>query len=138
MLRQWQPELNRIFSFEPPPVPLIPNWDAVEKTWPNLQEVRAKLSGTKPFTGDVFALGKYNSITADSGSSGIVPAEILNGLCGSDSVGLKSVVSQISPTGGSGFEDAQVLDSDANDSALVIVTQMGDDLVVYRRFFYGK
>jgi len=138
MLRQWQPELNRIFSFESPPVPLIPNWDAVEKTWPNLQEVRAKLSGTKPFTGDVFALGKYNSITADSGSSGIVPAEILNGLCGSDSVGLKSVVSQISPTGGSGFEDAQVLDSDANDSALVIVTQMGDDLVVYRRFFYGK
>ena len=29
-IHQWQPELNRIFSFEPPPVPLFSNWRAIE------------------------------------------------------------------------------------------------------------
>jgi len=107
MLRQWRPELNRIFSFEPPPVPLIPNWDAVEKAWPDLDSVRAKLSGNKSFVGDVHSLGNRGVKVSDSRSRGIVPVEMLNALCGSDSVGLKSVVSQISPTGGSGFEDAR-------------------------------
>ena len=41
-IHQWQPQLNRIFSFEPPPVPAIPNWAAIEKAWPNVGEIRKK------------------------------------------------------------------------------------------------
>jgi len=32
-IHQWQPQLNRIFSFEPPPVPAITNWPALEEAW---------------------------------------------------------------------------------------------------------
>jgi hypothetical protein len=51
---------------------------------------------------------------------------------------LQSLVSQISPTGGGNFEDVPAMDMEANDSVLAIVTQIGDDIVVYRRFFYGN
>jgi hypothetical protein len=136
-LRQWKPQLNRIFSFEPPPVPLISNWDEVEKAWPDLPRIRASLADKKFFAGDVCVLRSQKSVSADSGVRGIVPNEILSALCAGDAVGLRSLVSQISPTGGNGFEDAQVLDRDANDAALLIVKQIGDDIVVYRRIFYG-
>jgi hypothetical protein len=137
-IRQWQPKLNRIFSFEPPPVPLFPNWRAIEEAWPNLQNIRAKLSQKKSFSGDLYAISRANSITADSGSAGILPPSILEELCVGDSRGLLSLVSQISPTGGGNFEDAQAMDAETYDSVLCIVTQSGDDIVVYRRFFYGN
>jgi hypothetical protein len=135
-IRQWRPELNRTFSFEPPPVPLLPNWRAIEDAWPNLQNIRAKLSGEKSFNGDLYAIS--NSITPGSGSTGILPSSILEELCVGDSRGLLSLVSQISPTGGGNFEDVQAMDTEASDSVLAIVTQVGDDIVVYRRFFYGN
>ena len=137
-IRQWRPELNRTFSFEPPPVPLFPNWHAIEEAWPNLRNIRAKLSGEKSFNGDLYAISGSNSITPGSGSTGILPSSILEELCVGDSRGLLSLVSQISPTGGSNFEDVQAMDTEANDSVLAIVTQVGDDIVVYRRFFYGN
>jgi hypothetical protein len=137
-IRQWQPEVNRIFSFEPPPVPLFSNWRAIEEAWPNLQNIRAKLSQKKSFSGDLYAISRANSITADSGSAGILPPSILEELCVGDSRGLLSLVSQISPTGGGNFEDAQAMDAETYDSVLAIVTQSGDDIVVYRRFFYGN
>jgi hypothetical protein len=137
-LRQWQPELNRTFSFEPPPVPLFRNWSMVEEAWPNLETIRAKLSEDTPFNGDVYSISASSSITADSGSTGIVPAPILEELCVGDSSGLLSLVSQISPTGGGNFEDVQAMDLETHDAALIIVTRNGDDVVVYRRFYYGK
>lgn len=137
-LRQWKPQLNRTFSFEPPPVPLIPNWSEVEKSWPDLSSVRAKLSEKNNFTGDVCVLGSHHALTTDAGSRAIVPAEILNELCLGNSVGFKSVVAQTSPAGGSSLEDTQVVDPDANDSILLIVTQIGDNIVIYRRTFYGS
>jgi hypothetical protein len=137
-LRQWQPQLNRVFSFEPPPVPLFANWGAIEKAWPNLQTIRAKLSEEKSFHGDLYAVSGFNSVVPGSGSSGILPVSILRELCAGDSGGLLSLVSQISPNGGRNFEDVQALGAEANDSALAIVTQNGDDIVVYRRFFYGN
>jgi hypothetical protein len=136
-IRQWRPQLNRVFSFEPPPVALCPNWRAIEAAWPNLQAIRAKLSQPQTFRGDLYAISSRHSTTADSGSTGILPVSILEALCEGNSSGLRSVISQISPTGGSNFEDVQAMDTDANDSVLAIVTQIGDDLVVYRRFFYG-
>jgi hypothetical protein len=137
-IHQWRPELNRVFSFEPPPVPLFPNWRAIEAAWPNLENIRAKLSETKSFSGDLFAISGSRSITADSVSTGILPGSILEELCMGDSSGLRSVVSQISPNGGGSFEDVPALDTEANDSVLAIVTQIGGDIVVYRRFFYGN
>jgi len=137
-LRQWRPEMNRTFSFESPPAPLIPNWRTIEDAWPDLNAVRARLSEKKPFNGDVYAISGLNGITADSGSRGILPLEILQGLCLGETNGLLSLVSQVSPTGGANFEDVLAMDSSSNDSLLAIVTQRGDDIVVYRRFFYGK
>jgi hypothetical protein len=73
----------------------------------------------------------------DAASRRILPDSILAELCLGDSVaGLRSIVSQISPTGGGNFEDVQVMDT--TDSALVVVTQAGDDIVVYRRIFHGN
>ena len=137
-IRQWRPEVNRIFSFEPPPVPLFPDWRAIEKAWPNLQNIRARLSERKSFSGDLYAISGSNSITAGSGATGILPASILNELCVGGSRGLLSLVSQVSPTGGGNFEDMQAMDTETNDSVLTIVTRIGDDIVVYRRFFYGN
>jgi hypothetical protein len=137
-IRQWQPELNRIFSFEPPPVPMIPDWRAIEEAWPNLQNIRAKLSEKKLFNGDLFAIYSSHPIQANLGSAGFLPSSILVELCAGDSRGLLSLVSQVSPTGGGNFEDAQAMDAEANDSVLAIVTRAGDDIVIYRRFFYGN
>ncbi len=137
-IRQWRPEMNRTFSFEPPPVPLPANWRAVEAAWPNLANIRAKLSDKKPFDGDLYAISGSGSITTDSHSTEILPASILRELCLGDSRGLLSLVSQVSPTGGGNFEDAPALDTNAGDSVLAIVTRNGDDIVVYRRFFYGN
>jgi hypothetical protein len=62
----------------------------------------------------------------------------LEELCVGDSRGLLSLVSQISPTGGGNFEDVQAADMEANDSVLAIATRIGDDIVVYRRFFHAN
>lgn len=144
MIHQWQPKLNRSFSFEPPPVPLPPNWKAVEAAWPNLQKIRAALSEKQPFSGDIYEIygapiaSGPPSIKSDPGSTGIFPASILQELCTGESQGWLSLVSQISPTGGGNFEDVQAMDLEDGDTALVIVTRRGDDVVVYRRFFYGN
>jgi hypothetical protein len=137
-IRQWQPEVNRIFSFEPPPVPMFLDWSAIEEAWPNLQNIRAKLSEQKPFNGDLYAISRSNSITAGSGSTEILFRSTLEKLCVGDSRGLQSLVSEVSPTGGGNFEDVQAMDAEANDSVLAIVTRIGDDIVVYRRFFHGN
>jgi hypothetical protein len=137
-IRQWRPELNRTFSFEPPPVALPANWRDIEAAWPNLQNIRAKLSEKKSFDGDLYAISGSSSFNTDSRSAEILPASILRELCVGDSRGLLSLVSQVSPTGGGDFEDAQALDTNAGDSVLAIVTRSGDDIVVYRRFFYGN
>jgi hypothetical protein len=137
-IRQWRPEMNRTFSFEPPPVALPANWRAVEAAWPNLPNIRAKLSDKKPFDGDLFAISGSGSITTDSLFPGILPASILRELCVGDSRGLLSLFSQVSPTGGGNFEDASAMDTIAGDAVLAIETRSGDDIVVYRRFFYGN
>jgi hypothetical protein len=137
-LRQWQPVLNRIFSFEPPPVPLLPNWRALEAAGTNLPVIRAKLSETKPFVGDLYVFSGTNSLATNAASAGILDPAILRELCVADTNGLLTLVAQVSPTGGGNFEDVPLLDPQSNDSVLAIVTRSGDDVVVYRRFFHGN
>lgn len=136
-IRQWRPEMSRTFSFEPSPVPLLPNWRAVEAAWPNLPDIREILSASKPFTGDLYAISAPNSVTSDL-RSGILAPSILEELCLGNSTGLLSLVSQLSPTGSGNFEDAGGMDPQGNASVLVIVTRAGDGIVVYRRFFHGN
>ena len=137
-LRQWQPVLNRVFSFEPPPVPLPADWNAIESAWPNLLNVRGKLSEKKSFDGDIYAISGHDPKLSHSVNMGVLPEDMLELLCHGEGQGWLSLVSQVSPTGGGNFEDITAMDLAANDSVLVIVTQMGDDIVVYRRFFYGN
>jgi hypothetical protein len=136
-IHQWQPQLNRIFSFEPPPVRAIPNWSAIEQAWPNLEAIRAKLATSK-VDADVCAISGSSSRWANDGGMHIVSDPILGELCHGNATGFLTLVSQVSPTGGGNFEDAQGIDAEAGDSALAIVTQTGDDIIVYRRFFHGK
>jgi len=175
-LRQWRPELNRVFSFAPPPVPMLQNWSAIEGASPDLNNIRAKLVANKSF--DVCLISGSNragqsadgvrtnaaevsiesrvqvlqsvvdgevggilepphQVKFDSASTRILSDSILAKLCLCDSMmGLRSIVSQISPTGGGNFEDVQVMD--LNESALAIVTRVGDDIVVYRRIFHAN
>jgi hypothetical protein len=172
-LRQWQPKLDRIFSFEPPPAPLLANWNEIEKAWPDLKEIRARLSEKSPFMGDLFAISSAGNVTFDPGSahrpgaqSAAQPIEFdynptghqshhmtitaTNGAyrilghqflwesCLGGSDGLQSLVSQVSPNGGANFEDLPGIDTEAGDSALAIVTQSGEDIIVYRKFFHGN
>jgi hypothetical protein len=137
-IHQWQPQLNRTFSFEPPPMPLPANWNAIEQAWPDLPTIRSILSEKKPFRGDLYTISGTNAPMPDTGSTGILDASILDELCKGKSVALMFLVSQVSPAGGSSFEDIQAMDTSKSDSALAIVTQNGDDIVVYRRFFYGN
>jgi hypothetical protein len=140
-IHQWQPKLNRILSFEPPPVPLLPDWAAVEAAWPDLHKIRAQLSLKKPFTGGLYAISGLPdmnspySVTSDPGSTEILDYTYLSELCAGDLFGPRPMVSQISPNGGTSFDDIRGLD--VNDSVLAIVTRSGNDFVVYRRFFYG-
>lgn len=169
-LRQWRPELNRVLSFDVTPAPVLLNWSAIEEAWPNLRDIRAKLSAGKSFVGDVCAVSMSGVATFGPGTTGVDPneddpqlesegqrsvmaspwrvsfdsastrilrASTLSKLCvGDRSFGLRSVFSQMSPTGGGNFEDIQVMDT--NDSALAIVTEVGDDIIVYRRIFHGN
>jgi hypothetical protein len=75
---------------------------------------------------------------AEGGPQPMLSADILGELCHGNDSGFLSLVSQISPTGGGNFEDAQAMDAGTDDSALAVVTQTGDDIIVYRRFFHGK
>ena len=159
LIRQWQPRLNRVFSFDSPPVPSLANWREAEAAWPDLPTIRAKLAGAKHFAGDVCAISHsglhtingafptaaelYPAVfeyqtTFDAGSIQILPPSILSELCIGNSAGLRSVISQISPNGGGSSEDVPAMDDEAGDSALVIVTQSGDNIIVYRRFFHGS
>jgi hypothetical protein len=137
-LRQWRPELNRAFSFEPPPVPLPSNWRAVEKAWPDLEQVRSKLSTEKPFVGDVCGMIGDSLINCDPLSGGMLLGSLLPPMTSAERAGLFDFVSQISPTSGGNFEDASAMDVDSNDSVLLITTRVGEDVVVYRRFFHGN
>jgi hypothetical protein len=137
-IRQWRPELNRFFSFEPPPVPLIPNWPAIEAAWPNLPAMRARLAETKSFQGDFWTFSRFRSPADQTAGTSILSPAILETLCLGEADGLMSIVSQISPNGGSNFEDVSGIDREADDSVLALVAQVGEDIVVYRRFFYGN
>ena len=78
-----------------------------------------------------------HQVKFDPASRGILTDSVLAKLCLGDSMmGLRALVSQISPTGGGNFEDVQVMD--LNESALAIVTRVGDDIVVYRRIFHAN
>ena len=166
-LRQWRPELNRVFSFEPPPVPTLANWSAVEEAWPNLQAIRAKLSANKSFVGDVCviststptaALPANNVAETGDGSAdvdedrGVVgPSYRVSFDGASPRILPGSILAKLclgdSITGlryivsqispTGGGNFEDIQVMDTNELALAIVTREGDDIVVYRRIFHA-
>ena len=71
------------------------------------------------------------------GSHGF-PLGLLMQACCRTPMGMFSVVSQVSPTGGGNFEDLTILDpTDPDQWLLVVVAPDGQDYVVHRRLYFG-
>ena len=167
-IRKWTPQLNRIFSLEPPAAIRQFNWDALnvsllqreQARWGGGIEVRSDapkggrliretLVGTGEFDGHVLLMHAGNSHRTGTSkrrtSYGIqvisrCPFErfIREASSRKGARGLFTIVSQISPTMGDNFEDLAVLDpTDPAQWLVAVITEDGDDTVVYRRLYAG-
>ena len=139
-VRQWQPELSRMLSLEPlatkAPVLSLPE-RGPQNVQVLTQKVQAALRQQNFNKCDTYALfwGTAGSVA----SNGFLPQELVYKLCKQENRGLFAAVSQVSPTGGSDFEDAPLLDSSAPEDCLIVaVMQDGDDIIMYRRLFHGN
>ena len=163
-IRKWTPQLNRIFSLEPPRAALKLNWDALDVSLFKSEEGRRRLAETlidekQEFMGSLLLLntggGAYRPGIGFSAAQralhrrdgrykelwqGFMKIErfIRDASSRKGAKGLFRIVSQISPTMGDNFEDLAVLDpTDPDQWLLAVVTQTGNDTVVYRRLYSG-
>jgi hypothetical protein len=138
MIHQWQPQLNRILSLDPPPTSIAADWDAVDLAILQSSGTEHLLSATlfRQPPGDLFLLHGTNVVYVERGV-GLLPPSLISASCTGGSNGVFSLVAQLSPSGGGNFEDLAVLDeSDPGQWMVVVVTQAGDDIVVYRRVYH--
>ncbi len=139
-IHQWQPQLNRILSLDPSPTSIMANWDAIDLAILQSSDTEHRLSatlfGTRQPPGDVFLLHGTNVVYVERRVQ-LLPPSLISASCTGGSNGLFSLVAQISPSGGGNFEDLAVLDeSDPGQWMVVVVTQAGDDILVYRRVYH--
>lgn len=60
-------------------------------------------------------------------------------LCARPEVGMFRLISQLSPTAGDNFEDLSLLDpTDENQWLLLVGVRRGDDLLFYRKLYFGR
>lgn len=137
-MQQWRPELNRYFSFEPPTMPLPASLREIDSAWPDLSRIRQTLAGKSSFPGNLYVVSGRKVTGSSMGSAEILSPDLLVQLCVGPDWGLPILLSQISPTGGASLDDLKTLDPESRDSVLLIVTQAGEDIIVYRRFFYER
>ncbi len=137
---QWTPQLNRLFS--------IPSDESkIEFQWPRLAGIRTfderwelkkrirRVVG-EGATAYVYNRGDRHWVMGDTSAIANDQQDYLHQISVRPSVGLFSLVSQISPNGGDNFEDLTILDpTDPNQWLLVIEVPRDDGLVVYRRLF---
>jgi hypothetical protein len=140
VVRQWQPELGRALSFDPPETPLLPiDWDAAEALARSRADVRAVPStapGRRLPAIDVYAFG--GSGDRNWAQQGLLPADLVRDLC-HDARGLFGVLSQLSPAGGDSVEDLLAFDrSDPGQCLLVVLARAGEDIVMYRRLYHER
>jgi len=137
-IHQWQPQLDRILSLDPPSTSLKADWDAVDLAILQSSETEHLLSATlfREPPGDIFLLHGTNVVYVEQGLR-LLPPSLISAACTGGPNGLFSLVSQISPSGGGNFEDLAVLDeSDPDQWMIVVVTQAGEDILVYRRIYH--
>jgi hypothetical protein len=137
-IHQWQPQLDRILSLDAPSTSITANWDAVDLAILQSSETEHLLSATlfRQPPGDIFLLHGTNVVYVEQGLR-LLPPALISAACTGGPNGLFSLVSQISPSGGGNFEDLAVLDeSDPGQWMIVVVSQAGDDILVYRRVYH--
>lgn len=157
-IRQWTPQLNRIFSMEPVQAKINLNWDAITSPICEKAQVVETIFGTESPDGDIFCIHNYYPIEGGIGGiswprfqvseildRNVLPqTDLLLKTSVREPAGLFYVVSQISPTGGSNFEDLTVLvdpivgQNDTHRWLLAVVVREGNDIIIYRRLYYGE
>lgn len=153
-IRQWSPQLNRVFTLRPMKTELNLNWDELDPSsfrYHNSRRTAARLLlGETPeqdrapsdqgsvTAGSVYLFNMSNMYIAHRDVKLSVPESFLRQVCVRPEVGLFSIVSQISPTGADNFEDLALLDSsDPNQWLLVVVIREGEDYIIYRRLYHA-
>ena len=149
---QWKGHLSRTFSMAEAEDNSGLSWDAVRsatlgsKQWRKLAD---ELRRGGSFEGTIFVLHKDQCVSAyggpdpwrastrrDARRRGADAPSFLSETSARPARGIFRLLSQISPSGGEGLEDAGVLDrQDANQCLVAAVKREGSDLIIYRRLY---
>jgi hypothetical protein len=144
---QWRPVMHREFSFEPPDHCPPLDWESIGAAVAADPEDAGALLATalseQGFEGDLFhASGGRLTCLHRADPDRQPPAFIVTTLretCSGRGEGLFGLVHQISPTGGSGFDDLPLLDvTDRDQYMIVAVQQVGPDYYIFRRVYHKE
>jgi hypothetical protein len=159
-VHQWTPQLNRVFSLEPSEAGKDIDWHAVtmaslrgrDVPGENLESLlgkRASETAVYLFHQDrvkCLHQGMLIRITEEGARrhrqhrllAPFFPSVFFRHASVRPQVGLFSVISSISPTGGADFEDLTVLDpTDENEFLLVLIRQSDNDYHIFRKLYKG-
>jgi len=150
-INQWAPQPNRWLSFEPRMSGSALDWDAVDAAFlaqkNNDRAVVQRLSGGQRLNASIFVYhGTERWQIHNQWQRGGSPPwqrrnvnppleEFVRDICAYPRLGMFSVVSQVSPTGGRNLEDLAVFDQTGKDCLLVVMTEEDGRIVVYRRVY---
>lgn len=146
MTRHWTPSILRRFEIPTRRENLLP-WDRFDPSTPEgedaikseLEKVFGALPGSETVKAEFhcFHRGNWRPLWRSKGlkPDSLVPLEVLRTLCArTESGGIFTLVSAISPTGGPNFEDLTVLDDEnPKEYLLVCVVKRGGDVTIYRK-----
>jgi hypothetical protein len=153
-LPQWTPQVNRLFSIAPETTGVDMDWGSPARlnTHRGREQIKQRVlqafginASVHLYNGnDVHTLAgsrnlfeSINDVNPNYYNSGS-PFEFLSQMCVRPSLGLFSVVAQISPSGGDDFEDLTVLDSsDPDQWLLVVAVERDGHLLIYRKLYFG-
>jgi len=159
-VQQWSPQINRLFSIDSSAaggtVPSDFDWDLPfdDSTTEGRAELVTRVqqafgseaaacvmsgNATRRLIDPKRLLSGLAVITSGGDQAGgAVSGNFLDDSCKAAHLGLLSIVSHISPTGGDNFEDLAVLDTtDPRQKLLVIVVEHEGTLRIYRKLYFG-
>lgn len=147
---QWTPQLNRMLSIGPTEAAVRFDWNSLDLRELESTAGRARIAarlieafgndatvcmfhrgrlefriGSHPLTGQSHSINRYGRA---------IQTTFLEECCIRPEAGLFFLASQISPRGGDNFEDLALMDpSDPNQWLIAVVTERGDDTLIYRK-----
>lgn len=149
---QWTPQLNRITTFDAPEEDY--NWSQVTLEMVKDAQSREALMRDlrRELGGEIWLyLANKNSINLLSGAGEPFPSvsssgyyygndwyygeiNFLEDICIRPQIGLFTVISKLSPTGGGNFEDMALIDpTNGKESLIVVLVDRGSEMHVYRK-----